>query len=82
LRRLLLQAIRCQLHCVRQLASADEAYKQMLLQARAADIIHTLAISGIAANFMQKSLENAGYDSELLKKGQVKGLVSRTQNVD
>jgi len=53
-----------------QQSSADEAYKQMLLQARAADIVYTPAVSGIPANFMQKSLENAGYDTELLKKGQ------------
>jgi len=51
-------------------SSADEAYKQMLLQTRAADIVYTPAVSGIPANFMQKSLENAGYDTERLKKGQ------------
>jgi len=51
-------------------SSADEAYKQMLLQTRAGDIVYTPAVSGIPANFMQKSLENAGFDTELLKKGQ------------
>ncbi|KXU36128.1 2-nitropropane dioxygenase [Ventosimonas gracilis] len=54
-----------------QQSDADEAYKQMLLQARAGDIVYTPAVSGIPANFMQKSLEKAGYDTERLKKGEV-----------
>ncbi|NNA16065.1 nitronate monooxygenase [Pseudomonas lundensis] len=41
---------------------APDAYKQMLLASRAADIIHTPAVSGVPASFMRQSLENAGYD--------------------
>lgn len=49
------------------LASAD--YKNMLLDAKAADIIHTPAVSGVPANFMRQSLEKAGYDLASLSKG-------------
>lgn len=41
---------------------AQEAYKQMILGATAADIIHTPAVSGIPASFLRQSLEQAGYD--------------------
>ncbi|MEE1894664.1 nitronate monooxygenase family protein [Pseudomonas otitidis] len=45
-----------------QESHASAAYKQMLLDARAADIIHTPAVSGVPASFMRQSLEAAGYD--------------------
>lgn len=45
-----------------QESQASTAYKQMLLDARAADIIHTPAVSGVPASFMRQSLEAAGYD--------------------
>lgn len=45
-----------------QESQASAAYKQMLLEARAADIIHTPAVSGVPASFMRQSLEAAGYD--------------------
>lgn len=52
--------------------AASEAYKQMLLDARAADIIHTPAVSGVPASFMRQSLEQAGYDlKQLQNKGEV-----------
>ena len=51
-------------------SQASTAYKQMLLQAQAADIIHTPAVSGVPASFMRQSLEAAGYD---LKRLQDKG---------
>lgn len=41
---------------------APNAYKRMLLEAHAADIIHTPAVSGVPASFMRQSLEQAGYD--------------------
>lgn len=41
---------------------APDAYKRMLLEAHAADIIHTPAVSGVPASFMRQSLEQAGYD--------------------
>jgi nitronate monooxygenase len=52
--------------------AASPAYKQMLLDARAADIIHTPAVSGVPASFMRQSLEQAGYDlKQLQNKGEV-----------
>ena len=46
---------------------APDAYKQMLLASRAADIIHTPAVSGVPASFMRQSLETAGYDLTALQ---------------
>lgn len=52
--------------------AASDAYKQMLLDAKAADIIHTPAVSGVPASFMRQSLEQAGYDiKQLQSKGDV-----------
>jgi len=48
-------------------SQAQDAYKQMLLDAHAADIIHTPAVSGIPASFLRSSLEQAGYDMNALK---------------
>ena len=41
---------------------APDDYKQMILDARAEDIVYTPAVSGVPASFMRKSLERAGYD--------------------
>ena len=46
---------------------ADEAYKQMILEAGTKDIVYTPAVSGIPANFLRASLEAAGMDPEDLK---------------
>lgn len=55
-----------------QESHAGEAYKQMLLDAKAADIIHTPAVSGIPASFMRQSLQAAGYDLQRLQdKGEI-----------
>lgn len=43
-------------------SQAQQAYKQMILGATAADILHTPAVSGIPASFLRQSLEQAGYD--------------------
>ncbi|MFF7105831.1 NAD(P)H-dependent flavin oxidoreductase [Pseudomonas sichuanensis] len=43
-------------------SQAQDAYKQMILSATAADIIHTPAVSGIPASFLRQSLDQAGYD--------------------
>ncbi|MDP3978243.1 MAG: nitronate monooxygenase family protein [Pseudomonas sp.] len=52
--------------------NAPEAYKQMILHAQAADIIHTPAVSGVPASFMRQSLELAGYDlKQLQNKGEI-----------
>ncbi|WP_137888892.1 nitronate monooxygenase family protein [Pseudomonas sp. 2FE] len=51
---------------------ASLAYKQMILDARAADIVHTPAVSGVPASFMRQSLEQAGFDlARLQDKGEV-----------
>jgi nitronate monooxygenase len=41
---------------------APDAYKAMLVGARAADILYTPAISGVNANFMRQSIVAAGLD--------------------
>lgn len=48
-------------------SNASQAYKDMVLNARAADIIHTPAVSGVPASFMRQSLEQAGYDLNRLQ---------------
>ncbi|WP_181296518.1 nitronate monooxygenase family protein [Pseudomonas sp. Q2-TVG4-2] len=50
-----------------QESEASDEYKQMLLQAKAADVIHTAAVSGVPASFLRQSLQQAGYDEERLK---------------
>ena len=47
-------------------AMADPAYKQMIIESGATDIVHTPAVSGIPANFMIKSLEANGIDPRTL----------------
>ncbi|MNO96896.1 Nitronate monooxygenase [compost metagenome] len=54
-------------------SQAQAAYKQMLLDAHAVDIIHTPAVSGIPASFLRASLEQAGFDMALLKAGHETG---------
>jgi nitronate monooxygenase len=56
-----------------QESHAQDGYKQMLLDAHAADIIHTPAVSGIPASFLRPSLEQAGYDMAALKSGHEQG---------
>ncbi|MCF8479946.1 MAG: nitronate monooxygenase family protein [Rhodospirillum sp.] len=53
-------------------AMASEAYKRMILDSRAADIIYTPNISGVAANFLRPSLVAAGLDpASLPPKGEM-----------
>ena len=44
-----------------QESQASDEYKRMLLEARAQDIVHTAAVSGVPASFMRQSLALAGY---------------------
>lgn len=46
-------------------ANASDDYKEMIVNSGASDIVYTAAISGVSANFMQKSLENNGITKEL-----------------
>lgn len=52
---------------------AQEAYKQMLVEAGAEDIVYTDAISGTNANFLWPSLEKLGHKREELVQGVGKG---------
>ncbi|KAB2967881.1 nitronate monooxygenase [Zoogloea sp.] len=52
---------------------AQEAYKQMLVDAGAGDIVYTDAISGTNANFLWPSLEKLGHKREELVQGAGKG---------
>ena len=48
-------------------SQAQQAYKEMICESVAEDIIHTPAVSGVPANFMEQSLEDNGFDTEMLK---------------
>lgn len=52
---------------------APEAYKQMIVDCGAADIVYTDAISGANANFLWPSLQQAGYDRDALAVSAGKG---------
>lgn len=54
-------------------SNAQEAYKQMLVDAGAGDIVYTDAISGTNANFLWPSLEKLGHRREELVQGAGKG---------
>ena len=47
-------------------SQAVDEYKQMIIESSAKDIVYTPAVSGIKANFLRASLEEAGYDMEQL----------------
>lgn len=49
-----------------QESNAQPEYKQLVCDARAEDIVHTPAVSGIPANFIKQSLVANGYDMEQL----------------
>jgi len=44
---------------------ADEDYQQMIIDSGASDIVYTAAVSGVPANFLQKSLEAMGITKEV-----------------
>lgn len=45
---------------------AEDAYRNMIIEAVSGDIIHTPAVSGVPASFMRQSLEAAGYPMDQL----------------
>ena len=49
-------------------SAAPEAYRKMIIEAGASDIIYTASISGVHANFLAQSLRAAGLTEEDLKK--------------
>lgn len=44
---------------------ADDAYRQMIIDSRTADIVYTAAVSGVPANFLRPSLEAMGITKEV-----------------
>ncbi len=44
---------------------AHDDYRQMIIESKVADIVHTAAVSGVPANFMKKSLERNDIPKEL-----------------
>ncbi len=49
-------------------SKAPEAYREMIINAGASDVVYTAAISGVHANFLGASLKAAGITEEDLKK--------------
>ncbi|MGO3692746.1 NAD(P)H-dependent flavin oxidoreductase [Marinobacter sp.] len=47
-------------------SQAEDAYRNMVIEAVSGDIIHTPAVSGIPASFMRQSLEAAGFPMDKL----------------
>ena len=47
-------------------SQADEAYRNMIIEAVSGDVIHTPAVSGVPASFMRQSLEAAGFPMDKL----------------
>jgi nitronate monooxygenase len=47
---------------------ADEDYRKMIIDSSASDIVYTAAVSGVAANFLGKSLEAMGITKEMWSK--------------
>lgn len=44
---------------------ADDAYKRMIVESRAGDIVYTAAVSGVPASFLRASLEATGITQEM-----------------
>ncbi len=49
-------------------SKAPQAYREMIIDAGASDVVYTAAISGVHANFLHASLKAAGISEEDLKK--------------
>lgn len=49
-------------------SKAPEAYRQMIIDAGASDVVYTAAVSGVHANFLGKSLKAAGLTEDDLRK--------------
>jgi nitronate monooxygenase len=47
---------------------ASDAYKQMITQSSAADVVYTPAVSGVPGNFLRESLIAAGFDLTALNR--------------
>jgi nitronate monooxygenase len=49
-------------------SKAPEAYRDMIIESGASDIVYTAAISGVSANFLRPSLEQMGITEEMLNR--------------
>lgn len=45
---------------------APQGHKDMIIDSKSTDVIHTPAVTGVHSNFMKQSLENSGYDMDAL----------------
>jgi len=48
-------------------SKADEAYRQMIIDSGASDIVYTAAVSGVSANFLRPSLDAMGITPDMWK---------------
>ncbi len=46
-------------------AYVDKEYQEMIIESETSDIVYTAAVSGVLANFMSKSLEEAGIPKQM-----------------
>ncbi|MCP4645693.1 MAG: nitronate monooxygenase [bacterium] len=53
-------------------SAAPDAYKAMVCESGAADIVHTPVVSGVPASFLRASLEQAGFDATAIEEGKGK----------
>ena len=49
-------------------ASADKEYQEMIVESGTTDVVYTAAVSGVNANFLRKSLEEAGLTKDMWDK--------------
>jgi nitronate monooxygenase len=49
-------------------STASEGYRSMIMESEASDIVHTAAVSGVAANFLRPSLEAMGITQDMWDK--------------
>ena len=54
-----------------QEANASEAYKQGIVEGRAADIVYSSLFTGVHGNYLRKSIEQAGMDPDNLPEGDI-----------
>ncbi|WP_339934531.1 nitronate monooxygenase family protein [Vreelandella glaciei] len=52
-----------------QIVAAQAAYKQMVLDAAAGDIVYTNLFTGVHGNYLRQSIEQAGLDPDALPEG-------------
>jgi len=53
-------------------ARATDAYKQAIVEAKAADIVYSSLFTGVSGNYLRASIVNAGLDPDNLPKGDAK----------